>query len=204
MNFSNSIELEIRGERALFRDPVKHEPIPVPSFETLKGILCSVYWNPVFTWVPDRLRVMEKIIFLDEGARLSTGKRTENVTLRYLFNVKYQLRAHFVWNEQRPDLAHDRDENKHFRIALRSLSRGGRRNVYLGSADCPGEVRSVHFGSGEGFYDCAGRVDFGEMFHSFDHAAGVPLYSGCVMESGFIDLPPQGSPGKGEQTCRRN
>lgn len=139
MNFSNSIELEIRGERALFRDPVRHEPIPVPSFETLKGILCSVYWNPVFTWVPDGLRVMEEIIFLDEGARLTKGKRIENVTLRYLFNVKYQLRAHFVWNEQRPDLAHDRDENKHFRIALRSLSRGGRRNVYLGSADCPGE-----------------------------------------------------------------
>ena len=39
MKFSNSIELEIRGERALFRDPLRPQTLPVPSCEALKGIL---------------------------------------------------------------------------------------------------------------------------------------------------------------------
>lgn len=58
VKFSNSIELEIRGERALFRDPLRPQTLPVPSCEALKGILGSIYWNPDFIWVPDSLRVM--------------------------------------------------------------------------------------------------------------------------------------------------
>ena len=48
VKFSNSIELEIRGERALFRDPLRPQTLPVPSCEALKGILGSIYWNPDF------------------------------------------------------------------------------------------------------------------------------------------------------------
>lgn len=188
MNFSNSIELEISGERALFRDPLGPEPLPVPSYGALKGILCSVYWNPAFIWVPDSLRVMEHISWAGEGVHVTGGKHSRNFSSAHLRSVRYQLRAHFVWNEQRPDLAPDRDENRHFRIALRSLSRGGRRAVYLGSPDCPGTVRSAHFGSGAGYYDNAGLMSFGRLFHSFDYAAGTPLYSECVMNSGLIDL----------------
>ena len=53
VKFSNSIELEIRGERALFRDPLRPQTLPVPSCEALKGILGSIYWNPDFIWASD-------------------------------------------------------------------------------------------------------------------------------------------------------
>lgn len=107
MKFSNSIELEIRGERALFRDPLRPQTLPVPSCEALKGILGSIYWNPDFIWVPDSLRVMEPIGYTREGARTSDGSRFTNAGVHCLKDVRYQLRAHFVWNEQRPgdDLA---------------------------------------------------------------------------------------------------
>ena len=102
MKFSNSIELEIRGERALFRDPLRPQTLPVPSCEALKGILGSIYWNPDFIWVPDSLRVMEPIGYTREGARTSDGSRFTNADVHCLKDVRYQLRAHFVWNEQRP------------------------------------------------------------------------------------------------------
>ena len=127
VKFSNSIELEIRGERALFRDPLRPQTLPVPSCEALKGILGSIYWNPDFIWVPDSLRVMEPIGYTREGARTSDGSRFTNVGVHCLKDVRYQLRAHFVWNEQRLGSVKltERDEIKHFRIALRSLARGG-------------------------------------------------------------------------------
>ena len=102
VKFSNSIELEIRGERALFRDPLRPQTLPVPSCEALKGILGSIYWNPDFIWVPDSLRVMEPIGYTREGARTSDGGRFTNADVHCLKDVRYQLRAHFVWNEQRP------------------------------------------------------------------------------------------------------
>lgn len=189
MKYSNTIELEIRGERALFADPRSRESLPVPSCEVLKGILCSVYWNPVFLWVPDSLRVMESINWISEGLTRADGERQHVYTRECLVNVRYQLRAHFIWNEQRPDLAEDRNEDKHFRIALRSLARGGRRNVYLGRSDFAGTVRSVHFGSGTGFYDDS-ETDLGTMYHSREYPAGQPRYFRCLMYGGIIDLRP--------------
>lgn len=166
MKFSNSIELEIRGERALFRDPLRPQTLPVPSCEALKGILGSIYWNPDFIWVPDSLRVMEPIGYTREGARTSDGSRFTNAGVHCLKDVRYQLRAHFVWNEQRPGSVKltERDEIRHFRIALRSLARGGRRWVCLGRADCPAAVRSVHFGEGAGAYDSGKAVSLGILY----------------------------------------
>ena len=160
----------------------------MPSCEALKGILGSIYWNPDFIWIPDSLRVMEPIGYTREGARTSDGSRFTNADVHYLKNVRYQLRAHFVWNEQRPGSGEltERDEIKHFRIALRSLARGGRRVVYLGRADCPAAVRSVHFGEGAGAYDSGKAVSLGILYHSFDFTAGEPRYFNCIMESGVI------------------
>lgn len=42
----------------------------------------------------------------------------------YLSDVEYQVRAHFEWNENRKDLADDRNENKHYDIARRMVERG--------------------------------------------------------------------------------
>jgi CRISPR-associated protein Cas5d len=86
-----------------------------------------------------------------------------------LANVEYQVQAHFEWNENRPDLAHDRDENKHFYVARRMIERGGRRDVFLGTRECQGYVEPCQFGAGQGYYDGYGELAFGLMFHGFDY-----------------------------------
>jgi CRISPR-associated protein Cas5d len=83
--------------------------------------------------------------------------------------VEYQVRAHFEWNEHRPELKKDRNDGKHFEIAKRSLERGGRQDIFLGTRDCQGYVEPCDFGSGEGAYDDAGELQYGLMFHSFDY-----------------------------------
>ncbi|MGN1339529.1 MAG: type I-C CRISPR-associated protein Cas5c [Oscillospiraceae bacterium] len=204
MIFRNTIEFEIYGGCAMFTDPVqKSEGIlcsyPVPTYEAVKGILRSVYWKPTFIWVPDKLRVMNRISFESFPVKQRREGRVFLTEKRRLIGVRYQLRAHFVWNENRPELAGDRDEDKHFRIALRSLSRGGRRSIYLGTGDCVGYVRSARFGSGKSFYDGCDQ-DFWEMYHGItypdENMSGQRCMDvlqrsfRCVMRDGVITFPP--------------
>ena len=85
--------------------------------------------------------------------------------------MRYQVRAHFVWNENRPELEGDRDENKHHNIAKRMIQRGGRRDIFLGTRECQGYVEPCVFGEGEGYYDTPSReVAFGFMYHGITYA----------------------------------
>ena len=149
----------------MFTDPYSHgtQSFQVPTYEAVKGILRSIYWKPTFVWIPDELRVMNRICTEEYSVR---GR---GVVQKRLMDIRYQVRAHFVWNENCPEFAEDCDENKHFRIALRSLAHGGRFPVWLGTSDCCGEVRSAHFGSGVGFYDNSGSIDFGIMYHGVNY-----------------------------------
>ena len=83
--------------------------------------------------------------------------------------VEYQVRAHFEWNPHQPDLARDRKDGKHFAIAKRSLERGGRQDIFLGTRECQGYVEAWEFGSGAGDYDNDGELQYGLVFHSFDY-----------------------------------
>ena len=87
----------------------------------------------------------------------------------YLRNVEYQVKAHFVWNENRNDLAHDRNENKHYDIARRMVERGGRRDIFLGARECQGYVEPCSFGEGKGVYDGV-DMSFGIMVHGITYA----------------------------------
>jgi CRISPR-associated protein Cas5d len=90
-------------------------------------------------------------------------------TYTYLSNVEYQILAHFEWNLQREDLAHDRNDGKHFSVAQRMLDRGGRRDIFLGTRECQAYVEPCKFHEGIGYYDDAGELSFGFMFHGFDY-----------------------------------
>ena len=87
----------------------------------------------------------------------------------FLADVEYQVRAHFEWNEQRVELKPDRIDAKHFAMARRTLERGGRQDVFLGTRDCQGYVEPCEFGSGSGALDGTGELPFGLMFHGFDY-----------------------------------
>jgi CRISPR-associated protein Cas5d len=207
----NTIEFRVWGRYAMFTDPLTRVggekcSYHIPTYEALKGVAKSIYWKPTLIWVIDAVRVMKRIRTQTKGTKplnyggvypseRSPGKKQEpfNTLAIYTFLtgdpdpvtmipcVEYQVRAHFEWNEHRHPLQGDRIDGKHFQIALRSLERGGRQDIFLGTRDCQGYVEPCQFGIGTGDYDSKGRK-FDLMFHSF----GYPDETGDdVLRSNF-------------------
>ena len=88
----------------------------------------------------------------------------------YLKKCRYRVRAHFIWNENRPELTMDRNENKHHNIARRMIERGGRRDIFLGTRECQGYVSPCDFEREKGFYGDIPEMDFGMMYHGITYA----------------------------------
>lgn len=177
MLHANIITLMVYGRYALFSDPITRVggekcSYPIPTYQALKGILESCYWKPTFTWVVDDVRIMNRMETQSKGIRpvlYNNGKNDLSI-YTYLTDVCYQVRAHFEWNEHRPDLIGDRNENKHYSIAKRMVERGGRRDIFLGTRECQGYIEPCEFGSGIGAYDNTPVVPFGLMLHGINYA----------------------------------
>lgn len=199
----NEVQFEVYGDYALFTDPLtkiggEKLSYSVPTYQALKGILESIYWKPTIMYIIDEVRVMNPIQMESKGVRPLKYNTGENdlANYTYLRNVRYQVRAHFIFNPHRPDLAHDRNEGKHYSILQRSLKAGGRRDIYLGTRECQGYVEPCEFGSGEGYYDDDNRVHYlGTMVHGFNYPdetgedeLSVRLWS-VEMVRGYIKFP---------------
>lgn len=175
----NRVEFKVNGRYALFSDPINRIggekfSYQVPTYQALKGILESVYWKPTLIWIIDEVRIMNLIKTQSHGIRpvnfSGSGNNLNTLSIyTYLVNVEYQVRAHFEWNYNRPNLEKDRNENKHYLIAKRMIKCGGRRDVFLGTRECQGYVEPCKFGEDEGAYDNYGELSFGLMFHGFDY-----------------------------------
>ena len=139
MKNRNTVEFQVSGEYALFSDPVTRVggekcTYHIPTYEALKGILQSVYWKPTLVWIIDSVRIMMPIQTETKSIRpINYNGGNDLSYYTYLKNVRYQVRAHFEWNENRLELAEDRNENKHHNIAKRMILRGGRRDIFLGA-----------------------------------------------------------------------
>lgn len=170
----NAIEFEVYGEYALFTDPLtrlggEKLSYQVPTYQALKGILESIYWKPTITMVIDAVRVMNPIRMESKGIRpMDYGGGNTLANYTYLRSPRYQVKGHFEFNPNRPDLAHDRNENKHYSIMQRSLKAGGRRDIFLGARECQAYVEPCVFGEGDGFYD-DGEIHFGNMVHGLNY-----------------------------------
>jgi CRISPR-associated protein Cas5d len=171
----NSIEFKVSGRYALFTDPLTKVggekcSYHLPTYEALKGVAKSIYWKPTLIWVIDEVRVMRRIRTQTKGTKpLEFGGGNSLAIYTFLADVEYQVRAHFEWNEHRPELSEDRIEAKHSHIARRMVERGGRQDIFLGTRDCQAYVEACEFGSGTGELDAAGELAFGLMFHGFDY-----------------------------------
>lgn len=211
MHNNNGVEFKVFGDYALFTDPVtkpggERATYPVPTYEALKGILMAVYWKPTLIWFIDEVRIMNPIrtesrgiVYADFGQEGSVGK--DLATCTFLKDVEYQVRAHFEWNLNRPELKDDRNPGKHLEIARRSIGKGGRRNIFLGTTECYAYVEPCAFGSGKGAYDEAGRTDLGFMYHGItypdenwmlngaDKARPIINFWNASMEKGIIRFP---------------
>lgn len=172
----NTVEFEVSGARALFSDPVtrvggEKTSYYVPTYEALKGIMQSIYWKPTLIWVIDAVRVMKPIQTMSEGIRIKkyNSSVSDLSIYTYLRDVTYKVRAHFEWNENRPELAADRNEHKHHNIARRMIERGGRRDIFLGTRECAADVSPCVFDEETGFYDNIEEFSLGYMFHGFTY-----------------------------------
>lgn len=171
----NSIEFEVYGSYALFTDPLtkmggEKMTYSVPTYQALKGIVESIYWKPTIMFVVDEVRIMKQIKMESKGIRpieYSGGNTLAHYT--YLRDVHYQIKAHFIFNPNRPDLAFDRNEHKHHNILKRALKAGGRRDIFLGVRECQGYVEPCVFGVGKGYYDDFEEMPLGTMIHGFNY-----------------------------------
>lgn len=171
----NGIEFVVYGEYGLFTDPLtklggEKLSYQVPSYQALKGIIESVYWKPTLTMVVDAVRIMNPIRMESKGIRpMDYGGGNTLANYTYLRSPRYQVRAHFEFNMNRPDMAFDRNEEKHHNILKRSLLAGGRRDIFLGARECQGYVEPCVFGEGDGFYDNYGELHLGNMVHGINY-----------------------------------
>ncbi len=116
----------------------------------------------------------------------------------YLKDCKYQVKAHFIWNQNRPDLKEDRNENKHHNVAKRMIKKGGRRDIFLGTRECQSYVEPCTFGDDQGHYDNTPELDLGMIYHGITYAdeaysekttgkMTVRMWH-CVMKRGVINF----------------
>jgi CRISPR-associated protein Cas5d len=190
----------------------------VPTYEALKGILASVYWKPTIVWIIDAVRVMNLIQTASEGMRTKNYNGGNDLSIyTYLKDVRYQVRAHFIRNENRPELFHDYDGNneyKHHHIARRMIERGGRRDVFLGTRECHGDVNPCIFGENIGAYDSIGEFALGYMFHGFTYADEAVRkaekgkmsmrFHHVIMRKGIIEFPaPEEIPNKDRRVLHK-
>ena len=142
----NQIAFRVYGKYAMFTDPVTRMggekfTYQIPTYEAIKGVVKSIYWKPTLIWHVDSVRVINKIQTQTKGTKPKnwTGGNTLAI-YTFLHNVEYEVKAHFEWNEHRPELVKDRIDGKHFSIAKRMLERGGRQDIFLGTRDCQAYV----------------------------------------------------------------
>lgn len=171
----NSIYFNVYGDYALFTNPLtkiggEKSTYQIPTFEALKGIVESIYWKPSLKIIVDKVRIMNPIQMESKGIRpIEYGGGNTLAYYTYLRDVNYQVAAHFEFNPHRPDLAYDHNEHKHHNIMKRSLRKGGRRDIFLGTRECQAYVEPIEFGAGEGFYDEIEEIHFGTMVHGFNY-----------------------------------
>lgn len=204
-NHPNKVSFLFTSEYGLVTDPVMRIggekcTYQIPTYEAIKGILHSIYWKPTIIWYVDRIKVMNPIQTEVKGIRpIKYNGGNDLSYYTYLKNCAYQVEAHFEWNSNRPELAADRNENKHHNIAKRMIEKGGRRDVYLGARECQGYVEPCVFGEGKGAYDDLPQLSFGLMFHgmtyadeAYDEATRNMMTANFwwpIMERGIITFP---------------
>lgn len=189
MNKSKIFYAKVYGDKALITAPESKSggekfSYEIPTREMLKGILDANYFKPTIVNVVDEVRIMNKIESYTQGMRLLLNNYSSDLSAyTYLIDVCYYVKFHFEWNENREDLKNDRNFKKHEAITERSLERGGRRSIFLGTSECMGYIEKIseeEYENGKGFYDDENR-GFGLMFIGFIY----PKEPGGILKSAY-------------------
>lgn len=196
---SRNFYMRIRGDLALFTNPAtkgggERSSYPVPTRQALQGIVDAVYYKPTITNVVTEVKVVNQIQTELHGVRaLLKNYKADLSYVSYLSDVEYLVKFHFIWNDNRPDLSKDRLPNKHEAIMARSIKKGGRRDIFLGTRECFGlvdEISQEEYESTESYYKHQ-NIDLGIMFHSFSYPTdkNQPLksyFTQTTMDNGIV------------------
>jgi len=170
----NEVNFKVYGKYALFTDPLtkiggEKSSLMLPTYQALKGICESVYYKPTIIWYVDKVRIINPIKTESKGIRpIKYNGGNDLSYYTYLSDVEYIVTAHFEFNMNRPELSKDRNENKHYFIAKRSIEKGGRRDIFLGTRECQAYVETVT-NEEKGYYDNMGEMSFGLQYHSLSY-----------------------------------
>ena len=202
--YDNILEFQVYGESALFCNPItmvseEQTSYQVPTYSALQGIMESCYWKPTIYWQPLEVRVMNRIRLEPRSKLMPKYVNSERDLAyhTYLRDVCYQVRVAMQWSN---NLAYEKDRNpkKHMESARRWLERGGKKNIFLGKAECFGFIEPCTFGEGKGYYDNT-DMSFGLMLHgqTYPNLAKTEEEKNkhitrlffCEMEKGIIKFP---------------
>ncbi len=185
---------KVKGDYALFTDPLtkgggEKFSYSVPTYQAIKGITEAIYWKPTIVIYIDEVKIINPIRTQTKGIRtvVKNGTSVDRNYYTYLKDVEYYIKFHFEWNELREDLKHDRNEVKHQEIILRTLDKGGRRDIFLGARECLGFIERLSredYENKEGFYE-GENISMGIMFHSFNYPTEVSTGEYNHLESNF-------------------
>lgn len=171
----------------------------VPTRQALNGIVDAIYYKPTFTNIVTEVKVINQIQTELQGVRALLHDYSADLSyVSYLSDVVYLIKFHFIWNEDRKDLNSDRLPAKHEAIMERSIRKGGRRDVFLGTRECVGLVDDIsqeEYEAAVSYYNGV-NIDLGIMFHSFAYPKDkkTPLksyFTKTVMENGVITFKTQ-------------
>ena len=183
MKYNNQFEYKAYGDYALFSDPVTR-----------------VGWKPTLLYIIDEVKILNPIRTVSKGIRPIKYNGGNDLSMyTYLHDVAYAVRGRFIWNKNHPELAQDRNKDKHFQILKRMIARGGRRDIFLGTRECQAYVEPCRFDEEKSFYS-DGELSFGLMYHSLiyadeaicdeDKGKLTVCFHSPVMKNGVIRLTP--------------
>ncbi len=192
------------GRLALFTVPEFRQEkctYQVPTYDSIKGLLESIYWKPTIIWVPERLRVMMPIRTHSIMTNaLDENRKRKQVIQTYLHDVCYHIQARMEWNPD-PKYAADQNPGKHLDITRRSIEKGGRLDTFLGTRECQCVVAPLlDLMDGRGTYDDSGDLYLGTMLHGIDYPTVKGgkhvrrLWRDAVMKDGIIKFPDPWNP----------
>lgn len=208
MENSKYFYIRVTGDYALFTTPETKAggesfSYPVPTKQALQGIVDAVYFKPTIKNVVDAVRVCSPIRTHVRGNRgfMIFGKNSninesDLFNKSYLVSVDYIIKFHFTWAMHREDLVNDRIMKKHTAIMERSIERGGRRSIFLGTRECTGFVEASteeEFNTAPSPYENQ-QFSYGLMFNEFIYPTTKgELFKACYapinMDNGIIQYP---------------
>lgn len=199
MERSKDFYIRVKGDYALFVDPStkgggEKVSYPICTKQALIGIVDSCYFKPTFVNNVEAVKIINPIKTHVKGIRALLDKYGADLNYySYLVDVEYLVKFHFKWNESRKDLINDRNMKKHESIMERSIKKGGRRDIFLGTRECVGyieEVTEEEFLNTESYYNNS-KMSLGIMFNQFKYPTNskeklIAYYSETLMNNGVV------------------